>query len=365
MKSFVWHKLLAVTAFVPLLLAISCSQTDTSITSSHGTVSGRTADTPTILSFDPPDGAMGVLNDTNLVITFSEPMDTTSVEAAYWAEDQGLQANQVKFFWNADQSVLTIDPQINLVYNTGSNPNEVIPKLYKYGFSDLGQSQSATSLASIDASLYTARLIKATILSTPALDGSASSDGFSENTTPFLSVGDNATNLGIRGYLSFDLSSIPQSVSSAGIYSATLIATKTNEVGKPYVNLKTPCPVFRCPTLPSSVQVNHVNYGNTLDGTDYNTPNLGVLGDLDRPACRSVGFRYGCDTTTPNGLKSINVRDAVQDDWNKRDTRGKRSQYQLSFQRETNGDNKFDLVVFTPGEASSNQPMLEVQYAMP
>ena len=74
---------------------------------------------PTIVSVTPANNATGVRADTNIVITFSEPMERVATQAAYQSTD--LPSGAVAFSWNAESTVLTINPSTDLAYATGGN----------------------------------------------------------------------------------------------------------------------------------------------------------------------------------------------------------------------------------------------------
>ena len=89
-------------------------------TTTGGTTTGGTggvADTtrPTIVSVSPANGATGVRANANIVVTFSEPMDPVRrLRTAYQSAD--IPNAGVTFGWSADDTVLTIDPNSDLLY---------------------------------------------------------------------------------------------------------------------------------------------------------------------------------------------------------------------------------------------------------
>src|SRR5438477_6921840 len=100
-----------------------------------------------------------------------------------------------------------------------------------------------------------------TLTSQSTLDGVVSSNsvavanGFTS--PPFAGDFDStAQGIGARQFYSFDISSIP---STATVTSATLRLFQAFTMGQPYSQL-------------GNVLVDHLDYGLSLDGTDYNTP---------------------------------------------------------------------------------------------
>jgi len=90
------------------------------------TGSGGTApkgDAPTIVSVSPADGAKGVLEDDQIIITFSEAMDKIATQAAYSSANASMKAPEVTFAWNSAGTELTITPNMALPYKSVTDPN--------------------------------------------------------------------------------------------------------------------------------------------------------------------------------------------------------------------------------------------------
>ena len=163
-------------------------------------------------------------------------------------------------------------------------------------------------------------------------DGSASSDmggpltGDYENSNP---------NVGYRQFFSFGLADIPD---GATIVSASLELFQTNYYGSPLTDL-------------GNVVVDHLDYGATLDGGDYDmlalTSNIGTLSD-----------------NTTEEYKILDVTTYVQTDFAAaRDY----SQYRVRFSVQDNdNDGARDSVSFTDAEDSccstGKLPKLVVEY---
>jgi hypothetical protein len=80
------------------------------------------------MSISPAFGATGVRADTPIVITFSEPMDTASVEVAYQPEQTPPEA--IAITWSEDDTVASIDAK--LTYPTGDDPASVPSKVHRF-----------------------------------------------------------------------------------------------------------------------------------------------------------------------------------------------------------------------------------------
>lgn len=164
------------------------------------------------------------------------------------------------------------------------------------------------------------------------LDGYRSSNN-NGSTTVEIWVGRNniAT---FRGFVSFDLKSLPSNIT---MEKATLKMRQMGLVGKPYV-------------IGGNVVVDHLDYGSSLDATDYNRvaikTHIGVLSDNDT-----------------FGEKNLEVTDSVKNDLYYK--RG-RSQYRLRFATETIGGNSSgDITYFDPEEnlyQNHQPPQLEITF---
>jgi hypothetical protein len=171
-----------------------------------------------------------------------------------------------------------------------------------------------------------------TLVSTASLDGFESSNG-GGNTTVDIRAGRNV-NLVTRGFVSFDLSSIP---SNSTITEATLRLYQIRTSGNPY-------------SVGGKLMVDSLNYGNSLENSDYAltaiTTNLVVL------------------TTNPSiEWKDAYVTEAVKKDLSEGRTK---SQYRIHFETEVQGgDVAGDFAYFESAdnsEGSGNTPQLVIKY---
>jgi hypothetical protein len=136
--------------------------------------------------------------------------------------------------------------------------------------------------------------------------------------------------------VSFDLTSIPTGVVAD---EAKLIINKQGITNNPYEL--------------SSVSLDHVNYGASLSGNDYDTPMLADLGVFDSSLAPVTGY------------ESSDVTSGVNDDLANRVDRGNRSQYRLRFPS-LSGNGDSDFISFTSSEGPNGQrPFLNIVYYLP
>lgn len=294
---------------------------------------------PTVISIDPPPGAKGVKDDVSIVITFSEAMNQDATSAAYSSAD--LPASEVTFGWNTDSTVLSIKPKDYLEYAAGDKPS-IDPKFYNFSFTDGGKDLAGNALDPFNSFFTTLKVIVISIYATPELDGDCYGTTGCDTTRASLDVGDLATapiDSGYRSFLSFDLTSIPTGVIAD---EAKLIINKegTNFNPDPYAL--------------GDMLLEHVDFGDSLKGDDYDTPILADLGIFDSASEPETGY-LGKDVTP-----------ALNDDLANAPVRAHRSQYRLRFPIENNDNNASDLVTFTSSDGPEGQrPFINIVYYLP
>ena len=168
-----------------------------------------------------------------------------------------------------------------------------------------------------------------TLKSNPSLTAYMTSSGSFVAGGAQIMVGDTTVNTGVRGFLSFDISTIPPGVN---ILSATLRVYQEGFNGTPYTDLGT-------------VNVDHLDYGSTLDAGDYSAAALqGNVGALSN--------------NTTIELKTLDVPSSVQNDITMSRIH---SQYRMLFPVSTDNDGVEDATFFT-GVLRANEPELVVTF---
>jgi len=171
-----------------------------------------------------------------------------------------------------------------------------------------------------------------TLKSTSSLDGFRSSNG-GGNATIEVRSGRNV-NLITRGFVSFDLTSLPSGIT---IEKATLKLFQTSITGNPY-------------GIGGNFLIDHLDYGDSLENDDYNRASLSSnIGTLSSNANLE--------------WKELEVTDRVKDDLNNSRTR---SQFRLHFTTENiGGDVTGDFANFESGDNSTgtgNLPQLVIRF---
>lgn len=228
-------------AVLPVLMLLACNgDKDVDPVDDTDAVTDDTDDTnppgPTIptVTISPSHGQQGVLIDTPIILSFSEPMNTASVEAA-WASSSFVLAD-VSSSWNDACTVWTINGNTVLDYPRGGF--DVDRYGYEIALDGTAQDAEGDMLAAVSITFDTARDITDTLPLVTARTGSFNGTV----TTPVLRPGDTDTNATWRAWMSFDLSVLPDDVIS--LEDAILGARQASTYGDPYGDLGAIYPVL-------------------------------------------------------------------------------------------------------------------------
>ena len=271
---------------------------------------------PTVRLVSPSDGALGVAQDAQIRIVFSRPMATAATEAAYVSSD--LPASNLDFSWDDSNTTLTLSPRAPLQYAdnaaNGTLGLAFPARLYHYGFSALARDPRGHSLA---ATRYTFSTLRRASLELPADSQRTGNwtegedEGIhnclrepSASYVPTVCVGDDANNVRYHGFLSFDLSALPPTISEFS--SARLLADAL---------------VHGAPESLGDSRWEHVAYGELGEAA------LGVL-----PLSASSPLFAPAALLDQSALSlDLDVTTALRDDFANRVARSQRSQYRLGF----------------------------------
>lgn len=287
---------------------------------------------PKIISVSPKNNAKGVTTNAKIKILFNEKMNKAKTQAAYKSAD--LPKNKVTFHWNAAGTQMTIKPKSLLTYG----------KTYQFKIKKTATDLAGNKLSATKISKFKViRKVTKIIYSTPAADGWVRSNGTVETSNDDIRIGDSGIhpNKTYRGYVSFNLNALPNSLTSGNILSAQLRVRKNKVIGKPYTDLDLGS---------QKLIVDHVNYGLGLNFADYNPIVYANLGNI---------------SILPNlGAVSKNVLTSFKKDMS---NNRPRSQYRLRFRLNTDNDGKADAVHINSGNHNNlnYRPRLTVTYLIP
>jgi hypothetical protein len=185
------------------------------------------------VTVSPSEGEKGVLVDQALILSFSQPMNTASVEAAW--SSASLPAAKMQFSWNAEKTILSVDASEVLEYPAGGLTVDRFG--YEIKLDASAESMDGETLSAALASTFeTARDITVSIPATLTVgDGTGSFDGTASTTV--LRVGDTPSNAAWRAFATFPLTSLPQGTDVVQWTSASLFARQASISGTPYADL--------------------------------------------------------------------------------------------------------------------------------
>lgn len=300
---------------------------------------------PTVVSTSPALGEMGVATDTKLSVTFSEPMDKASVQVAF-VVNVPMSLYGGTFAWSADGRTVTYSPPG--FFQHGSNA------AFRIGAASRDLAGNTLNM-NVDRGFALRKYGLAVLDSVAAIDGHVTNAGTVSTGSSTLLVGDTGSNLALRSFVSFDLSSIP--ASTITILGAELNMYLSGVAGSPQS------------TLGGNVRLERVGLGVALLPSAYGATRLNGLVDEVQ-----VG-----PTSLTNGWKRASVVFFVRDDWSERAQRGNRAQYRLRFPNELSPNQVADSLSYYSGNTqqttcarfgrgvtgSSCKPYLVVEYEYP
>jgi hypothetical protein len=189
---------------------------------------------PSIIEVLPEDGAVGVASDAPLVVRFSKPMDQAATQAAYQSVD--IPAARVTFSWNDAGDELTITPNSPLAYAEGSSDATTDPLSYSFTISNTGESEAGIALEmDTDVTFSTLRRLSLSYDQDVSLSGRVRDLGGSTLVAGSYLLGDNSVNDPARGFVSFDVSSLPEG--PVTVEAANLHARFNGIIGNPFADL--------------------------------------------------------------------------------------------------------------------------------
>jgi Bacterial Ig-like domain len=251
---------------------------------------------PYVVAISPEDGDAGISPNADIVVTFSEPMDKASAQAAFNLSTGNCGA----FSWSAADTVMTFDPCADWDYGT-----DVAVDIYDGAADDLDLGMEGDFASSFK--VLQQSTLK--IYSEDAYDGYVYAPGvfvFGDK-----SIADGHTfNVGTwtRGFVSFDLSDLPEDL--VQIQSAKVnLKQKSHQAG-----------AYGPAT--GSLLIESVTYG-TLTNGDWGM-------DANSSGC-FICLLPILSSDASDGWKSMEMSGWVQADWDHRDERDYNSQFRLRF----------------------------------
>ena len=268
-----------------------------------------------VVSSVPADGARGVLPDAEVVFTFSAPMDTRSVEAAYVSSD--LPPTAVSFAWSAGDTVLRVRPNAPLQIKSGVDGATVNPASYVIDIGSAARDKTGLALVpkhlnftAVRAMTEQRNAIQDRDLTGNWRNNDSYGSSFCERVDTTICIGDGQGSY--QGFITFGLDDLPSDIVS--IAAAELSSTVQLIVGDPFAALGT-------------LRLEQVTF-SSVGNEALATPALAAAKTLSTSAVSAE--RMSADVLTE-----------VRADWGTRP----RSQFRLFFDTATNSDAVADQVI--------------------
>jgi len=300
---------------------------------------------PTIASSSPANAATGAYPETNISVTFSEPMDQAVTQAAFQITSPAGQNGGV-FSWSADGLTLTYDVPANIANGT------LVTWQMGSGARDLaGNILGATSTNTFRVA-YTKTV---TINSDAAFDGGMLATGAMDQAGLTMTIGDNTANTQSKGWVSFPhttLSPVPSRITSANFS-----FFHSRVVGVPYSVLRQcwPGPFLGCRLCKLGADcfdyllARHVDVGATLTPAAFSGTVLSSV-QISNSATNAY-----TTLTVPVTSQVIADRAASR----------VRTQFRLEFPVATNSDAVEDSIWIITANYAGYEPKLVVTYEYP
>jgi hypothetical protein len=286
---------------------------------------------PTVLSITPADGATGVRADAIVVVKFSEPMDRLSVLDTLASSSLGA----VTFDWSDGGATLTIKPVAPLAYaaGTGNDPATVEAKQYVVTLGTGAKDEAGNLVGAGAQTIFkTLKRLSSRLPRKNDLTGTATALSAVGDDDDFLQIGDTASNVAYRGFISLDLAGLP--ASAIEITSATLHGAQLFEGPGAYDKLGSG----------KGVLLDHGAF-SSVGATAFALTPLSSAGEFAKESQTAL---------------TADVTAQVNDDLANRSARGNVSQYRLRFTVESNNDGTLDQVFIGRDELA-----LDVEYLAP
>jgi hypothetical protein len=294
---------------------------------------------PTAISYSPSNAATGVERSGSIIVLFSEPMNKTSAENAFQIVSP-LGFNAGTFTWNSAATEMTFKPSTDFSYGAD----------VQWRVSTAARDVAGNALGTqVTGTFRVLRQFTVTIDFDPGTSGSLGRPYYFRQSSIYnvASVGDATDDTTHRLFFGFKLDSISESL--IRITQCSLKWWITGQQGNPFGKF-------------GNLFLERVNIGDKLDGSgidgtvnplaveDYYTNALGT------PILVPINISATHDT--------FNITHHFIRDWTERNTRGRRSQYRLRFEGESDLNGSSDRL-FSTAETQPKLAELRVTYEAP
>jgi hypothetical protein len=281
------------------------------------TGAARDTTPPQIAGYTPLLGSSGNARNVNITITFSEPMDKAATQAAFSITAPVGMTSGI-YTWSADGKTMTFNPSSNFPYAV------VAAWRLTTGAMDLAGNAIA---AQVTRSFNVIKQGTLVVNSVGASDGIARSDGLVSLNYASIHAGE-TDGAAIRAFVTFNLSALPATTERITMAAVYLYQMQLH--GDPAA------------MLGGAPKLERVNFGETLDASDFNVARFTGYNDSVDLTIGAAGAWRG------NGALAL----GVWDDFKNRAARGNLSQYRVRLPNLTSAPDGQNWVSFYGGDSA-------------
>lgn len=294
---------------------------------------------PTAISYSPSNAATGVERSDSIILLFSEPMNKVSAESAFQIVSP-LGFNAGTFTWNSAATEMTFKPSTDFAYGAD----------VQWRVSTAARDVAGNALATqVTGAFRVIRQFTVTIDFDPQTSGSLGKPYYIRQSSIYNleSVGDVYDDSTHRLFLGFKLDSLPESLTQ--ITQCSLKWLISGQQGNPFGKF-------------GNLLLERVNIGEKLDGSGIEGTTNPLAFDDYHANALNTSMLAPTYISAPSA--TFNITHFFMQDWTERNVRGKRSQYRLRFEGESDLNGSNDRI-FSSAETQPKLAELQITYLAP
>lgn len=294
---------------------------------------------PTVVSYAPRNAVTGVERSESIIVLFSEPMNKTSAESAFQIVSP-LGLNAGAFTWNSSATEMTFKPSTDFAYGTD----------VQWRVSTTAKDAAGNALASqVTGAFRVLRQFTVTIDFDPYTSGSLGKPYYFRQSSIYNieSVGDISDDSTHRLFFGFKLNSLPENL--IRITQCSLKWWISGQQGDPFGKF-------------GNLLLERVNIGDTLNGSGIDGTINPLAAEDYHTNALSIPILVPTNISATQG--TFDITHSFIQDWTERNAQGRRSQYRMRFEGESDLNGNNDRI-FSSAETQPKFAELRIIYEAP